>query len=545
MKIRTQITLLTGTLVLISLLLVLGQYFLEKERMEIFLEGVGKEEQESFNRIVNLSGSGLAIFANDYSYWDEMVEYVRNPDPVFAKENIETDIDTFQASEAYVYDADKKFIYGYDQDHSTVPPAFPEELFNQLFEDRLAHFFAEKNDMLTEFRTATIHPTDDPDRLTEPAGLLMVGKHWDGDYLSALEELTGTTIVPKSEETPSIEVVSITFPYEIKNWKNEVMETFTVIAPFPIVSSVQEASERHIWVIVVSSLLVLLFVYMFLNILVGEPIEILSQSIKKKDIALMKNMQASSSEFGTLAKLVLDFSAYEQREVFERSKRDFISIVSHELRTPLTSLRWAVEKLETHKNIPSDVLTSTIPYIKSALDRIKTLTTSMTDVSRIESGSIITISTDIKISSLIARSAEDLKPVTEAKNLTVTINEETGGNDKIKSDERLLRIIISNLLSNAAKYSNESGQIRITIQKEEQGLVINIANTGPGIPAEEQSQIFSKLFRATNASLLSPDGFGLGLYISKSFLEKLGGTISFVSIPDKETIFTIHLPYNF
>src|SRR3989344_572788 len=168
MKIRTQITLLTGTLVLISLLLVLGQYFLEKERMEIFLEGVGKEEQESFNRIVNLSGSGLAIFANDYSYWDEMVKYVRNPDPVFAKENIESSISTFQASEAYVYGADKKFIYGYDQGHSTVPPAFPEEFFNQLFEDRLAHFFAEKNGMLTEFRTATIHPTDDLDRLTEP-----------------------------------------------------------------------------------------------------------------------------------------------------------------------------------------------------------------------------------------------------------------------------------------------------------------------------------------------------------------------------------------
>lgn len=668
MKIRTKITLLTSALVLVSLLLVLGQYLLEKERTSLFLEGIKKEEQESFNRLLDLSGSELAIFASDYSYWDDMVEYVHNPDPVFAKENIETSLTTFKASEIYVYNANRELIYGRDLDYLAVPPVFGEDLFNQLYKNRLSHFFTRKNDTLTEFRVATIHPTNDPERITEPQGLFVVGKRWDKGHLSILEELSGTTIVPSSEKAPGLRVVSLSFPYEVMDWKQEIVETFTIISSFPIVDVVQQTSKRQLLVITASSLLVLLLVYVFLHILVGRPIEALSRSIQKKDYRLMKKMQKSPSEFGILAKLVLDFSEHElvleskahdeailsavgsgliavdkekkitlfnmaaERlfgitaekalglridEVFqaeteegaslagdefpltralgtkklisetilcvrpdgmkfsavvtatpivlygeiigavqdlrditaektlERSKRDFISLVSHELRTPLTNLTWTVEQLESAKNISAStsIPESTVPYMRSALNRIRTLVSAIVDVSKIENGSIVAASKVLKFSSLLALSLEDLKLAIKAKNLTVTINEETSGNDLVKSDERMLEIIVNNLVSNAVRYSNENGQIRITTRKEESELVVGIVNTGPGIPKEEQTQIFSKMFRATNAKLLSPDGIGLGLYISKSFLELLGGSISFTSIPDQETVFTIRLPH--
>lgn len=669
MKIRTKITLLISVLILISLLLFLSQYFLEKGRMQLFLEGIKKEQQDSFDRLTSLSGSGLAMFATDYTYWDEMVNFVHHPDSTFAEVNAGGSLKIFNANEVFIYNKNKKLVYEQDQDqnHTAIPLDFSEDTWKQFLKNRLTHFFAEKNGVLTEFRVATIHPSDDSERKTEPEGLFIVDKKWDSDYISTLEELSGTTIISSKDELPNSDVVNISFPYEIKGLNDETVETFTVIAPFPILSSVQQTSTRQIWIIVSSSFLILLLVYVFLHIFVGQPIEALSRGIKKKDIDSMKKMQTSSSEFGTLAKLVLDFSEHEQvleakakdeailhavgsglivvdkekkiilfntaaehlfginakealglpidkilkmetreekplalaefpltlaleektiisktvlsikpdgikiplvitaapvifnneiigavqdlrditvEEALERNKRDFISLVSHEFRTPLTSLGWTTEKLESYKDMPSDIMNSTIPYMKSAIDRIRTLVSTIVEVSKIENSSLITTPTDIEISSLVERSIDEFKPIIEKKNLKVTVSKEDNDGGKIRSDERLLQIIVNNLISNAVRYSKDNGEIQIKIQKKEKEFVISITNTGPGIPINEQSQVFTKMFRATNARLLSPDGMGLGLYISKSFLERLGGAISFNSTPDQETTFVIQLPFN-
>ncbi|MFA6258612.1 MAG: ATP-binding protein [Candidatus Paceibacterota bacterium] len=665
MKIRTKITILTGALILGTTFIVLGQYFLEKERLSDFLKEVTREEKDSFNLLVSLSSSNISTLARDYTFWDEMVEYVNNPDPIFAEENINEGVNVFNASSAYVYNIDKELVYAYDINHQVPFINFSKETLEELMRSRFTHFFARTNSNITEFSAATIHPTNDSERITKPQGLFIVGKHWDNNYISNLENLSGMSIIHEGEEIPNEEDSSIKFSYQILDKNNNIIETFTIVSPLPIFDDMQRASRNQLLFIIFSTLLMLFVIFISLNRLVGKPIESLSRSIKKKDIELMKKMQKSPSEFGVLAKLVLDFSEHElvlqskakdeailsavgsgliavdkekrislfnvaaehlfgvnakdalgksvdsvfetrthsgfsfspedfplskalrekklvsetvqcitkdgkkfpavitaapvilnnevigavqdlrditSEEALEQSKRDFISLISHELRTPLTSLDWTVEKLESEKNLPLDIIESTIPYMRSSLNRIKTLVSAMIEVSKIESGSVITASNELEISVLIDNSIKELKPGIEAKKLKIEINDETDDKDTVLSDEKLLQIIINNLISNAVRYSNENGIVRINIKKDEKEFVIDIANTGEGIPEEEQSRIFSKMFRATNAKLISPDGVGLGLFISKSFLEKLGGSLTFLSIPNKETIFSIHLP---
>lgn len=545
MKIRTKITVITGILLLLSLVLAWWQYLLEQERVQLYLDGVTVEEQESFGRLVALSGSRLAIFASDYTAWDDMAAYVQNPDPVFTEENIDVSIPTFNASEAFIYNARKELLYAKNADlHDVSPPPFVADIFDRLLEERLAHFFAETDGVLTEFRTATIHPSDDLERLTEPQGLFVVARRWDDGHIAVLEELSGTTIVSEREQEPRLDVVSISFPYAVRGWDDRIVETFTVMSPFPVVDKVERASAHQLWVIVVSYAVLLVMMYIILHVLVGRPIQALSRGIVEKNIPLMKAMQRSRSEFGALAKLVLDFSEYEQKAAFEQSKRDFISFVSHELRTPLTSLRWAIEKLQLTKKPTAAVLASTVSYMSSAVERITSLITAIVETSKIEVGSIVIEKVPLELAALVSHSSAALKPAIQAKKLKLLIKDETSGDTAVQSDERLLSIIINNIISNAVRYSDERGTVRITMRKEGRELVLSAANTGPGIPLEEQPKIFTKMFRAANAPLLSPDGAGLGLYISKSFLEKLGGSISFTSDPGKETVFTVRLPIN-
>ena len=113
---------------------------------------------------------------------------------------------------------------------------------------------------------------------------------------------------------------------------------------------------------------------------------------------------------------------------------------------------------------------------------------------------------------------------------------------EIVSDENLLRMIITNLYSNAIKYSHKEGVISIAYFREGEDLVLEIKDTGMGIPIADQSRIFTKVFRASNAMREVPDGTGLGLYIVKKATQTLRGRVTFNSAENIGTTFSVIIP---
>lgn len=122
----------------------------------------------------------------------------------------------------------------------------------------------------------------------------------------------------------------------------------------------------------------------------------------------------------------------------------------------------------------------------------------------------------------------------------------------IRSDPTLLRVVFQNLLTNAAKYTPQGGTIGLVLmrdtgklifgtQRPPNSILITVSDTGCGIPAEAQPRIFSKLYRAENAQKIDKEGTGLGLYIVKKIVERLGGTIWFQSEINKGTTFCVAL----
>lgn len=664
MKIRYKITLLTGVLLAISLSFIYVQYMAERSRTEELLAGVLEGQKAYFNSVVDLSSSDIAIYASDYGFWDEMVEFVKNPDAEFAAENLEPSVAVFHADEIFAYNIDAELVYGFELDRSpAIAPEIPREAFEVFRKDRLAHFYLYKEGRLTEYRLATVHPTIDPERVTEPQGFFLAGKLWNPEHIALLQERSNAVINLASEAPPHDEL-TVSFAYEVRSWNGEVTEVYTVDTPVPLAAAAFDASQRQLYLIAGSFLALLILVYVFLQRIVGRPIAILSDSIERKDYRLLSQMKGSRSEFGVLAQLILDFSEHEavleakakddailgavgsglivvdvegrielvnaaaekllgvnakevmgvaaadvvkmetregkaismeekplaralrtrsvatavvmcaradgtkfpaavtaapvleggevigavqdfrditEEEMLERAKGDFISLVSHELRTPLTALRWSVESLQKRTDLPTDVFTLVLSPMTSAINRMKALIATILDVSKAETDSFVTSACPVSLKTLVDKGLEDLAHTIQEKQLTVTRSFPNAMKDII-TDERMLGIVVSSLITNAIRYSDKEGRITVSAREEETESTLAIANTGAGIPLDEQPQIFSKLFRATNARLLNPDGTGLGLYISKSFIERLGGSISFTSEPGKETTFTIRVP---
>lgn len=175
------------------------------------------------------------------------------------------------------------------------------------------------------------------------------------------------------------------------------------------------------------------------------------------------------------------------------------------------------------------------------------LVNKLLNITRIELGTLKIESKEVDIAALIEDVISQQQKNIQFKKLSIeTYFDAT---PVYMTDPTLLRIILQNLLANAIKYTPKSGKIMLRLQFQKNNFLFKITDTGCGIPYSAQKQIFQKFFRAENAR--ETQGTGLGLYIVKSFVEKLRGSISFESLSSDEknpkkssgTAFVISLPF--
>ncbi len=158
------------------------------------LAGLETERRDLVERVVELRGDSLRNFANDYSYWDEMLTFVESGDAAWARVNLDASLDSFQAHAVWVLRRDGGQVYGavrgLDPDLRTLPVAF-DRLRERLERERFVHAFLPVHGGLLELRTAPIQPSGDVARVSAARGWLVVGRLWDDDYLRRLGEVLG------------------------------------------------------------------------------------------------------------------------------------------------------------------------------------------------------------------------------------------------------------------------------------------------------------------------------------------------------------------
>jgi len=233
----------------------------------------------------------------------------------------------------------------------------------------------------------------------------------------------------------------------------------------------------------------------------------------------------------------------EQRRIDE-AKSEFISLASHQLRTPLSIISLNLEIVFKHFSqlLEKTEVREHLETIKNASNRMIDLVTELLNVSKIELGNLDIAVHTIDLGALLREGIAAVEALAAKKHIAVRL-ELPPKPVKIQSDDRLLKIVLDNLLSNAVKYTNRKGSVDVRITPPEDGQVtLSVKDTGCGIPESEQDQVFSKMFRAHNVKRREEGGTGLGLYIARSFVEALGGSISFVSKEGKGTTFTVTLP---
>lgn len=225
----------------------------------------------------------------------------------------------------------------------------------------------------------------------------------------------------------------------------------------------------------------------------------------------------------------------KERDLGELKTR-FVSMASHEFRTPLSTILSSVSLIKKYlENESPDKIDKHINRIKSSVSNLTNILNDFLSLGKLEEGKIAVHIETLIIEEFAKELTEELQ--SQAKD-GQNINYKHIGNEiSFKIDKGILRNIITNLLSNALKYSTPKDKILFTSEISNEELKINVRDTGIGIPAEEQKFLFDRFFRAKNASNIQ--GTGLGLNIVKKYVDLLEGEISFSSSAEKGTRFTV------
>ena len=244
-----------------------------------------------------------------------------------------------------------------------------------------------------------------------------------------------------------------------------------------------------------------------------------------------------------MEKRKLTLEATSLREEKERMKQNFITIVSHQLKTPLVSVQQYLEA------ILSGAVGETNPQQEKIFHRISerilgllNLINSWLNLSRIETGKLIDKFTNLSLISVLTETVDLMRPLAKNKNVSL-ITDFPEHNYVIKGDRESLRQMFMNLIDNGIKYNSENGKVAVKVTKEQPYFIVEISDTGVGIPKESIPFIFDEFFRVDNEKTYETNGTGLGLSIVKKIIGLHSGFIKVDSDIGKGSTFSVFLPY--
>ena len=235
--------------------------------------------------------------------------------------------------------------------------------------------------------------------------------------------------------------------------------------------------------------------------------------------------------------------AKEQAEKSDKLKTAFLANMSHEIRTPMNGILGFAELLK-EPNLSGDEHRAYIDVIEKSGQRMLNIINDIVDISKIEAGLIEIIIQDVNVNELIKDIYQFFKPEARRKGIDLVIENNHNLEDVIvQTDREKLYAILTNLIKNAIKYTNQ-GSIKISFNPKVSTIEFLVKDTGIGIPAERLSDIFERFMQVELSNKLAEQGAGLGLSITKEFIEMLGGNIWVTSKKRKGSSFYFTIPYN-
>lgn len=323
-------------LVLITVAFLLAAFYqYESQKLsinEIIFQSV-KDERARFLKSLSISGKNLEVFAYDYSYWNEMINFLNQPDTAWASINVDDVLETFNSSAVWLLDTHFHQVYSVNNlnDRSLNNLILNQlDLEPELSRSPFNHFFVKSNSGLIEIRTAPIQ-FEDSTRLSVPVGYLIVGKLWDKNFLTLLSELNSgeVSISENVEELPDLDTNSsdeftITASENLFNLSGVPFARVILKINNPLAKLTHDYFSKHILESILFSSVILIFLIVFFFFFINKPFNKVSLSLRTNDPALLKSLISKKDEFGNIAVLLIQHFQLQEKIINEINEKHII-----------------------------------------------------------------------------------------------------------------------------------------------------------------------------------------------------------------------------
>jgi two-component system, OmpR family, phosphate regulon sensor histidine kinase PhoR len=238
---------------------------------------------------------------------------------------------------------------------------------------------------------------------------------------------------------------------------------------------------------------------------------------------------------------VYSFQDRSEERALDRLKDDFVATASHELRTPLAAIYGAAKTLHRADALGENGVERLIEIISSESERLARVIEDILFASHLDSSRLRLAPERVDVLTL-ANEVADSMSLQLGDDVTLRVEAPAKGLPAVDVDPHQLRRVLQNLLENAVKYSPDGGEVVLEIDAGDDRLQVRVRDEGLGIPRGEQERIFEKFYRADPQLARGVGGTGLGLYICRELVQRMGGEIEVESEPGQGSVFTVELP---
>ncbi len=348
----------------------------------------------------------------------------------------------------------------------------------------------------------------------------------DGQYTKTVLSGRKNTMIGTMGNTFSETMFTIQRP--VVGINGEIIGAVSVSRPIPEHQRVRYDLFKILLVSMIIIIITSLVLSYFLAKRFSVPLKSISNSTKefaKGNFSVRVDELAKNSDIYEVAELADAFNSMAtELEKSEEVKNMFISDVSHELRTPMTTIGGFVSGM-LDDTIPQERQREYLEIVYKEITRLSRLVNTFLDITRLQSDKMILNKVNFDINELIRICIISLEQKIEEKNIDVELCFESA-NCMVYADKDSITRVMTNLLDNAVKFTDNGGKITIFVKTKQHEVVVSVRNTGVGIGEEQKDMIFKRFYKADKSRSENTEGTGIGLYLVKNILLAHGKDIS-------------------
>lgn len=547
------LVLIISTSVLFFLLYVALYIYTTKQENHLY-ESTQKQYNNEVSSIIQLNSKTLIATIVDITFWDDLVLFTKSKNKKWYDKYISGEFESYEVDYLGVYDIDKQMIFKTSNSKIKTKDFIPKEVMIQLYQSKLTRYYTKIPEGIVEVFGATIHPSNDPKKkLTKPSGYFFMVRLLDESFCKNLDNISSSEVELVDLNTMStLEVDVLQATINLKDYNNTEVANLVFKRSF----NLHFKNTKEILVVLILASLINIFIYLYYSRRwIYRPLKSITNVLETGNESTIDDLKKEPGEFGYIGNLFEENShqrkqlelSKEKAEESDKLKSSFLANLSHEIRTPMNAIV-GFSDLLNDKNLTEEDRSEYLRIIKNCGVNLVSIIEDLIEMSKIDSKQITPNFKGIDLDACIKELYETLRvTIPDDKQVELCfVENENAILGNILTDDIKLKQVIVNLISNAIKYT-EKGKVTFSYQinKKEKTIVFTVKDTGLGIDEENLKVIFDRFRRIEDEFSVELSGLGLGLAISKAYIEMLGGTISVNSQKRVGSEFTFTIPLIF